>query len=442
MTEQNGTSLATEQLMAGKRPFHFFPLSAPSHAALQAQAAQWAQTLINAPEQSLMQMGAEACAKLQPQNHRAVVWANSIDELYTRLLAVAAGEDVTGVWVGIVTTIPRVAFLFTGHGAQYAHMGRQLYETEPVFRQALDQCDALLRPYLSQSLLTMLYPEHTRADDDPDPLLDGMTYSQPAIFAVEYALARLWQSWGIQPAAVMGHSVGEYVAACVAGVFDLADGLHLVAARGRLMDSLPASGQMMAVFADEAHTAAAIAPYREQVSIAVINGPTNIVISGDSEAIAAVVAILKQQHIKVRLLAVAQASHSPLLEPILDAFTETAAVIRYAQPHTAYVSCATAEWVTGTEVTTADYWRQHLRGTVRFSQAMETLHAADYRLFLETGPAPVLLRMGKRCLPKDGQVWLPSLDPKEDAWTTIAASLAYLFTAGVEVDWSRFYPDE
>jgi len=204
-------------------------------------------------------------------------------------------------------------------------MGRELYESQPVFRGVLERCDELLGGYLEHPLLGVLYPE-----DGEGVLLDQTRYTQPALFALEYALAELWKSWGIEPDVVMGHSVGEYVAACVAGVFGLEDGLKLAAERGRLMQALPRAGEMFTVLADEGRVAAAIRGHEREVSLAGINAPQSIVISGAREAVRAVVSALESEGIESRRLQVSHAFHSPLMEPMLEAFSEVASEVRYA----------------------------------------------------------------------------------------------------------------
>lgn len=374
-------------------------------------------------------------------SHRLAVVAESAAQAQEKLVAFRAGQEPVGVVSGQADNLapPEVAFLFTGHGAQYIHMGHQFYQTQPTFRATLESCDELLRSYLDRPLLTILFP----SNPDETGLMDKMTYAQPALFALEYALACLWRTWGVEPTMVMGHSVGEYVAACIAGVFSLEDGLKLVATRGRLMDSLPESGAMVAVFADEAHVAAAIAPYAGQVAIAAINGPQSVVISGTEAAVQAIVADLTEQQIKTRRLAVAQAAHSPLLDPILDEFERTALTVTYHPPQIGLISCLTGRVVASDEVTNAVYWRRHLRQPVQFATGMATLHQEGYHLFVEIGPHPTLLGMGRRCLPEtEGTaLWLPSLRQGWDDWQQILESLAALYVQGFNVDWAGFDRD-
>ncbi|MCA9936347.1 MAG: acyltransferase domain-containing protein, partial [Anaerolineales bacterium] len=263
------------------------------------------------------------------------------------------------------------------------------------------------------------------------------TYSQPALFAIEYALSVLWQSWGISPTIVTGHSVGEYAAACAADVFSLEEGVKLVAARGRLMDALPLKGLMVAVFANEEQVREAIKPYAERVSIAVINGPKNVVISGECNAVEETLAHLQKQRIRARRLAVAQASHSPLVDPMLDDLEAVAAAMALSAPQTTYVSGMTGTAVNGTHLTQPTYWREHQRLAVRFSDAMQTLFAAGFRHFLEIGPDNTLLSMARRLpLPEEELAWLPSLSANT-AWETLLTSLGTLYVQGAGVNWNK-----
>ncbi|GET41659.1 type I polyketide synthase [Microseira wollei] len=253
--------------------------------------------------------------------YRLAVVAESNQQLRDELSAFATGKETVRLVSGQQNSNkpPKIAFLFTGQGSQSIGMGRQLYELSPTFRQTIDRCDLILRSYLDEPLLNVLYPEPGKTSP-----INETAYTQPALFALEYALAQLWQSWGIKPTVVMGHSVGEYVAACVAGVFSLEDGLMLIAARGRLMQALPQDGEMVALLASEHQVAPVIQPYLQEVAIAAINGPQSVVISGKRQTIRLVVAQLEAMGIKTTPLQVSHAFHSPLIEPMLEEFARVA----------------------------------------------------------------------------------------------------------------------
>ena len=326
---------------------------------------------------------------------------------------------------------PKIAFLFTGQGAQYAGMERHLYEAQPTFRLWLDRCADILKTHLDKPLLDVL---------GSGDAIDQTAYTQPALFAIEYALAQVWRSWGIEPDVVMGHSVGEYVAACVAEVFTLEEGLKLIAARGRLMQSLPAGGAMVSVRADEAVVDAHIAPYRSEVAIAAVNGPQSTVISGQGAALQRVVDTLHAQAIRTIPLKVSHAFHSPLMAPILEAFAQVAEQITYAAPTKAIVSNVTGKAMTG-DLVTPDYWVRHLRQAVRFADGMTTLQEMHIDTFVEIGPKPTLLGMGRGCLPAAYDAWFPSLRPEAE-WPTLLASVAQLYVRGARLDWLGFDRDE
>jgi len=330
-------------------------------------------------------------------------------------------------------------------------MGRELYENSSVFRETINKCDEILSTFRTTSLKEILYPAQNINAFNLS-ILNQTAYTQPALFAIEYALAQLWQSWGIKPDIVMGHSVGEYVAATVAGIFSLEDGLKLIAERGRLMQELPAGGEMFAVMASESKVKTFIAPYPE-IAIAAINGPESIVISGESAAMKTIVSSFSVVGIKAKQLEVSHAFHSPLMEPMLANFEAVAAQLTYNQSKIPVISNLTGT-IADQSIASAQYWINHVRQPVRFVQGMETLHKQGAEIFLEIGPKPILLGMGRRCLPEDVGVWLPSLRPKKvplpspsengmpedvallrDEWQQMLSSLGELYLRGAKVDW-------
>ena len=418
-----------------ERTHHLLVLSAKSETALQALAQRYADHLARTSD-PVSDICFTASTGRAHFDHRLAVVTDTADTLHERLTSFAAGERPAGLVSGKVESRerPRIAFLFTGQGAQYPGMGRLLYETQPTFRATLDRCDDILRSRLERPLLSVLYPEQ-----EDDPLLHQTAYTQPALFALEYALAELWRSWGVEPDVVMGHSVGEYVAACVAGVFDLEDGLTLIAERGRLMQALPQDGAMAAVFAPEEQIAAALEPYRDQVSIAAVNGPENTVISGAREAVQAVLETLRAAGVAAKPLTVSHAFHSPLMEPMLDDFEEEACRLHFEAPRIPLVSNLSGGILEPGLVPGATYWRRHVRQTVRFAAGMEAI--AGYDVFIEPGPRPTLLGMGRRCLPESRALWLPSLRAGQDDWQVLLGSLGALYVAGAEIDWDGFDRD-
>jgi len=487
-----------------ERPLHVLTLSAKSEAALKEVADRYERHLALIPPQSFKDVCFTANAGRMHFNHRLALTVESLEQAREKLAAFIAGQTLPGMQTGKVEegSSPEIAFLFTGQGAQYIGMGRRLYETQPIFRAALDKCDEILRPYLEKPLLSVLYSEMAGGQHDTrqteqkatskeqktkfgsqhntprTPLkggisneqgatsikqpatsneqpatsneLDQTAYTQPALFAIEYALAELWRSWGIAPTMVMGHSVGEYVAACVAGVFSLEDGLKLIAARGRMMQALPQNGSMVAVFAEEEKVNAAIAAYSDKVSIAAINGPTNIAISGEREAVSAIIKSFESAGIKSKPLSVSHAFHSPLLEPMLDEFGKIAGEIKHGKPRMGFISNLTGQlfdFVFNDPQSTIpeprSYWRCHAREAVRFSEGINTLVEQGCKIFIEIGPSPTLLSMGQRCLPEDAATaaWLPSLRKGREDWQSMLETLASLYVHGVNIDWAKYDRD-
>ncbi|MEM8673191.1 MAG: type I polyketide synthase [Cyanobacteria bacterium P01_G01_bin.67] len=426
-----------KMVIDNNRPIHLLSLTAKSQKALQELAQRYTNFLTLNPDVNLADVCFTANTGRMHFNHRLAAVTSSADLLCQQLRAFAVGEETSGlVYSQLSSCHPlKIAFLFTGQGSQYIGMGRQLYETQPTFQAALETCEQILSTYLDHSLLKILY-----TDETSDPLLNQTAYTQPALFALEYALAQLWQSWGIEPSAVVGHSVGEYAAACIAGVFSLEDGLKLIAARGRIMQVLPQAGTMVAVLASEAQVTAAIEPYRQVVSVAAINSAKSVVISGQKQAIEAICGDFEAQGVKIKPLTVSHAFHSPLMEPMLAEFEQVAREVTYSPPRTSLISNVTGQEVTA-EIATPEYWCNHIRQPVKFAASLETLKQQRYEIFVEIGPKPILSGLGKTSLPEAEKLWLPSLRPGKSDWQQMLNSLAELYGRGVSVDWSGFERD-
>ncbi|MEW6083605.1 MAG: amino acid adenylation domain-containing protein [Chloroflexota bacterium] len=414
-----------------ERPRHILALSAKSENSLQ-ELSQSISHSLRSTQYAIPDLAFTANTTRSHFERRLAVQAASKDEALKGLDDFLNGNESPFVSTGHAKpgAQPKIAFLFTGQGSQYAGMGKGLYETQPVFRAALDECARLLDPVLGRSLLEIIF-----ADKD-DSTIHQTQYTQPALFAFEYALAQMWLSWGIKPHAVMGHSVGEYVAACIAGVFTLEYGLRLIAERARLMGGLPQNGTMAAVFADASRIADLLKPYQDKVSIAASNGLDNTVVSGEASAVQSIVDELTKLGISSKPLTVSHAFHSPLMDSILDDFESFAQKVQFSIPQILLLSNITGEPIT--QPPAAKYWRDHIRAEVKFSAGMQSLASLGIDAFIEIGPAPVLLGMGKRCLPESKSTWLPSLRQNQDEWQTILDSLGKLYAQGAEVDWKGF----
>ena len=335
-----------------------------------------------------------------------------------------------------------VTFLFPGQGAQYVDMARDLYQHEPVFREALDRCLQLLKPYLDFDLIKLLYPGSDEERISASVRLEQTEVTQPALFVIEYALAQLWISWGIRPASMIGHSIGEYVAACLAEVFSLQDALQLVAMRGRLLQQME-TGAMLAVMLPETE----LNPYLiEGCDLAAVNGPALCVLSGSTPVIDAVEKNLTQNGIASRRLHVSHAFHSSMVDSILPTFVSMVAKIKLHQPKIPFISNLSGDWITPQEAMDANYWGRHLRGTVRFNDGLQKLLGNQAHVLLEVGPGETLATLAQRHpLAKPEQLILSSLPHPSRSHLTqkhFYRSLGKLWLNGSGIDWKGFYAHE
>jgi len=334
-----------------------------------------------------------------------------------------------------------VIFMFSGQGSQYPGMGFALYNSEPIFKEALDACAEILAPILSLDLRRLLFPNEENMENTQQ-LLAQTKFTQPALFVIEYALAKLWMHWGINPQAMVGHSIGEYVAACIAEVFSLEDGLSLVAARGQFMQELP-PGSMLAVMLSEKD----ITPFlNDSLSIAVLNGPNQSVISGENNSIEGLETRLSEKNVQYSRLRTSHAFHSSMMEPILEPFSEFVNNVRMNSPKIPYLSNVTGTWITSKEAMNPDYWAQHLRNTVRFSDCLHELSKEPNRIFLEIGPGNTLSTLAKQQVDRTkSQISLSSIrhpKGKKSDPRFILETLGRLWLAGVKVNWSGYYSNQ
>ncbi|MFF7232893.1 beta-ketoacyl synthase N-terminal-like domain-containing protein [Streptomyces sioyaensis] len=456
----------TEAVTTGSWPTDvpvLWPLSGASADGLRAQAASLLDLLERADAPALADVGLALATTRAQLEHRAVIAGSDRTELAAGLRALTDDASAAGLVRAVARPGGKTAFLFTGQGAQRAGMGRELYEAFPVFAQALDEACEHLDAHLQRPLKDVLFAadEPTKAGperDEPEragPVqdkqvqdgspesapLDRTEYAQPALFAVETALFRLVESWGVRPDVVAGHSIGEITAAHAAGVLSLADACALVAARGRLMQALPEGGVMAALEATEEEVRALL-DGAQDAAIAAVNGPRATVVSGAEETVHTIVETLRAQGRKTSFLKVSHAFHSPLMDPMLDDFRTVASALTYTEPRIPLVSNVTGRTTAPGQLTTPEYWVTHAREAVRFTDAVRTLLARGATRFVEIGPDAVLSGMVQGCLdPGEAERVrvLPTMRKKRDDARAVLTSLGQLYAGGAVVDWRGLY---
>ncbi len=413
-------------------------LSAKTESALNALREKLAEYLSGNPDLSLSDVAYTLKVGRQSFDNRLMVMASTMDEAVGRL---KNPEPPFVLKTKREKADSSVIFMFTGQGSQYAGMGRELYENVPFFAEIIDKCSLLLAPYLGLELKALLFPSEDKKKE-ADEKLAQTAYTQPALFVLEYALASLLIEWGIKPKAMIGHSIGEYTAAVLAGVFDLHDALKLVATRGMLMQHLPA-GTMLAVSLTEKELLPLLPP---DVSIGVINSPSMCVASGVTESIEKLQEALEKRNIPCRCLHTSHAFHSIMMEEALEPFLEVVNSVKLSVPQIPYISNVSGTWIKTGEATDPGYWVKHLRQTVRFSEGVSRFFSDPEQILLEVGPGKTLSTLVMQNREKNpGQLSLSTLPgPKENQSSelTFLTAIGRLWLGGYPVDWERCYSGE
>ncbi|WP_417281598.1 SDR family NAD(P)-dependent oxidoreductase [Amycolatopsis halotolerans] len=420
---EQAPAVETTETTSDELPVVPLVVSARSEEALKAQAAALVSTV---ESQSLTDLGFSLATTRAAHDQRAVVVAQDIADAVRGLQALAAGEQDPNVVLG-ERTPGKLAMLFTGQGSQRLAMGRELYLAYPKFAEVFDEALDHLDVQMETPLRDVLFGDNAAE-------LNETQYTQCALFAVEVALARLLESWGVRPDILLGHSIGELAAAHIAGVWSLADACLVVAARGRLMQALPEGGAMVAIAATEDEVQPLL---DDQVSLAAVNGPTSVVVSGEREAVEAVVSVFRMQGRKISELRVSHAFHSPLMEPMLAEFREILEVVDYAAPAIPVVSNVTGRIATAEELCSPGYWLWHVRRAVRFADGVQALVDAGVTTAIEVGPDAVLSAMAAGT--SDAIAFTSAQRRDRPEVTTLAAALGRLHTRGVAIDWTAFF---
>lgn len=407
-------------------------ISAKAEEALETLVESYHKHISNCQESSLPNICYTANTSNENFAYRFAATGIDKEDILFKLLSNKSKDAVYQV-TNISIPSPKVAFLFTGQGSQYVNMGKSLYYSQPEFRKALDYCDCVLGNHAGMSILRILFPQNEKDSS----LLDQTEFTQPALLAIEYALLKLWQSWGINPDIVLGHSVGEYAAAVAAGVMSIEHALQLVYKRGQLMQQLPLNGGMVSVKIAQLKILDYIKAYQEKVSVAAINGLEHVVISGEKSALDEICNNLEASGYITTTLQVSHAFHSPLMEPMLKEFKAFADKIPFNSPGIPLISNTTGE-LAGDEIVSASYWVDHIIKPVLFYKSLKTLDKTEADILVEIGPKPVLLGMARQVVNNAFKVFLPSLSSTGDA-KQLLLSAGELYRCGVNIDWKGVY---
>jgi len=416
-----------------ERPLQLLTWSAKSEMSLEAYGTALGNHIEMTPSAQIADVAYTLNVTRANFNHRKFILTNNADNAVQVL---TAKENNLGQNAKLEVVPNEVVFLFPGQGAQYLQMGRMLYENENIFRESVDKCAELLMDVLKLDIRQILFPD--KITNETEAKLKNTRYTQPALFIIEYALAKLWMSWGIKPTVLCGHSIGEFVAAHLAGIFDLKDSLRLIATRGRLVSELP-TGSMLSVRM-AAEKAKKILP--DTLDIAAINADFLCVVSGPDEEIAEFAKIIKEQDIPNRLLSTSHAFHSAMMDPVLKSFEEEVEKIKLNPPTLPVISTVTGKQLTANEAINSKYWTNHLRETVRFSDALDTILVLEDPVLLEVGPGQALVTLARQKKAARSTTALTSLpEPKSDKgdYFVLLNTLGQLWLKGLEPDWPAFY---
>ncbi|OON69552.1 hypothetical protein B1H18_34735, partial [Streptomyces tsukubensis] len=412
-------------------------LSAESARGVRAQAEHLAAHLADHPALDPVDIGFSLLTTRANLDHRAVITGTDRAALTEALRALVTDTAAPGTYEGVAQRHGRLAVMFTGQGAQRVGMGQQLYAAFPVFAQEFDKVCALFDVRLERPLRQVIWAE---PDSDDARLVDETVFTQAGLFALEVALFRLAESWGVTPDFLLGHSIGEITAAHVAGVFSLDDAVALVAARGQLMQGLPSGGTMISLRAAESDIRSLLAEYPD-VAVAAVNSPSSLVISGEERAVTTIARLVREKGGKAKRLKGNRAFHSPLVEPMLDAFRDVVEGLSLTAPKIPVVSNLTGRPATPEEICTPEYWVRHAREAVRFSDCVQWLSGNGVTTLLELGPDGVLSGLAQQCLAEaDSTQVIATLRAARSEPRLLVESLARLHVRGVSVDWAGFFP--
>ena len=400
-----------------------FVLSARSEKALRLQAAKYLGFLRATPGAAVRDVAYTAAVGRAHFDHRiadVVNDAGGLAALLSGQRAAVAGEQ------------PKVAMMFTGQGSQYPGMGRPLYERSPVFQEQLDECDRLFAPHLGRSIRDLILRDGSGDE------ISQTRYTQPALLALEYATAKMWMSWGVEPSVLIGHSIGEVAAAAVAGLFSLEDAVRLVAARSRLMQSVSAPGGMVSVQAAPDAVAPLVAEYPD-VAFAAVNAPRLCVLSGGRDSLAGIVATLTKRSVTTKALTVSHAFHSPLMTEVFGEFRAAIADVEFREPTVTLISNVTGEVADLDLISTPDYWVRHIGSPVNFAAGMRAIAGRGRHVFVEVGPASTLAGLGRRCVDPAEHTWLGTMHPDDHAGDVLKRSVAEIYRTGAQISWAEYH---